>query len=99
MTARYGGAAQAARVLGISRAQLDRKRAAGTFIRDPNSRTLRRPTAQQARDRGWLRLQHLVAPSLFAEKLPAGRWEYDVSRLRRRQAGPDSGPRGGLGSG
>lgn len=85
---RFGGAVDAADVLGVSRAQLDRVRASGTYVYDPGTGSRRRPTTEEASDRAWLSTQHLIAPSLFAQKLPRGVWEYDLVRLRRQREDP-----------
>jgi len=82
---RFGGAAAAATVLGVSRAQLDRMRAAATLVFDAASGTQRKLTKEEAGDRAALRQLHLIAPSLHAQKLPGGAWEYHLERLRRQR--------------
>lgn len=89
MTPRFGGSQEAAMVLGVSRAQLDRMRRAATYVYDPESGALRRMTDKEAGNRKLQRTLHLIAPSLQAQKLPGGGWEFHLDRLRAQRENPE----------
>lgn len=89
MNARFGNADAAAEILNISRAQLNRIRAASCFVYDPGTGSRRRPTPAESANRRWLAAQHLICPSLCAQKLPGGTWKYDLTRLRRQREDPE----------
>ena len=88
MTGRFGGSQEAAAVLDVSRAQLDRMRRAAAYVYDPASGATRRMTGEEAGDRKLQRTLHLIAPSLQAQKLPGGSWEFRLDRLQAQREDP-----------
>lgn len=81
MTARFGGATEAAEILGKSLSQFNAIRVRVTYVYDPLTQSLLRPTEEQLSDRQWLQSHHLTAPTLAGQSLPRSPWEYRLDLL------------------
>lgn len=82
MKEKFGGATDAARLLGVSLSSFNAMRAAETFIYEPTTQQLTKLTSEHLSNRGFLSRHHLVAPTLAGTKRPGGRWEFNLERLR-----------------
>jgi len=81
---RYGGAADAAEILGRGVSQFNEMRRRNTYVLEPRTGSLRRLEESSRAD---ARNLHLVAPSFAGQRLPGGSWEYDLERLRSIREG------------
>lgn len=81
---RYGGAEEAAAILGRGVSQFNQMRRRNTYVLEPRTGSLRRLEETSRAD---ARDLHLVAPSFAGQRLPGGSWEYDLERLRSIREG------------
>jgi hypothetical protein len=79
---KFGGATDAAEVLGVSISQFNEMRLRDTHVYD--SRTEECTPIDPDRDdlRSFLEGKHLVAPAYAGRRPAGGHWEYNLHRLR-----------------
>ena len=83
MSEKFGGASEAAKVLGMPESSFNRLKLRVAYLYDPTTRSLN-PLDRHSDDlRSLIHESHVVAPSLAGQSYPGRPWEFRLDLLRQ----------------